>query len=198
MYTMSMDKLRHFLETIIELDDDEWLGISKQCTCTTHSKGESLNYLTDTRKIAFIFSGVVRSYVVEVDGKDYTWNFHYSGNDAKINNLFVVDYMSLLTGEKAVLNFDVLEECEVVSLPYEVLLSLSAQYEKWQRYCRIVTEEAYLITRERTLTLLCKSASQRLNILKDNFPDIFEKIPDYYIASYLGIAPQTLSRLQNK
>jgi hypothetical protein len=39
---------------------------------------------------------------------------------------------------------------------------------------------------------------QRLNILKDNFPDIFEKVPDYYIASYLGIAPQTLSRLQNE
>ena len=192
-----MDKLRDFIETIIELDNDEWEELSRQCICTIHSKGESLNYLTDRRQIAFIFSGVVRSYIVEENGKDYTWNFHYNGNDARVNNLFVVDYMSLLTEKEAVLNFDVLENCEVVSMPYKLLISLSEQYEKWQKYCRVVTEEAYLITRERTLTLLCKSASERLSILKEDFPDIFEKVPDYYIASYLGIAPQTLSRLQN-
>jgi len=186
------------MQTIIEISDEEWRYIQSVSTVKTFSKGENLNFLTQTpRKIAFILSGIVRSYVIEEDGKDYTWNFHIYSKNSPINSLFVVDYLSLLTDTESILHFDVLKECQIIFLDYSLLTQLYTTSKKWQSYGRIVTEEAYVISRKRTHTLLSKSAKERLQILEDEFPSIFNKVPHYHIASYLGMTAQTLSRLKS-
>jgi len=193
-----MEKLKNFMKEIIDINDEEWEYIKNVSTVKSFAKGENLNFLTQTpRKIAFIFSGIVRSYIIEEDGKDYTWGFHIYKKSAPVNTLFVVDYLSLLTDTDSILHFDVLEECQIVFLDYSLLVELYSQNLKWQHYSRTITEEAYVLTRKRALILLSKSAKERLEILKKEFPSIFQKVPNYYIASYLGITPQSLSRLQN-
>ncbi len=194
-----MEKLRHFMQKIIDITDEEWSYIQSVSTIKSFSKGENLNFLTEKpRQIAFILSGIVRSYLIEEDGKDYTWNFHIYSENASVNNLFVVDYLSLLTDTDSMLHFDVLEDCEIIFLDYTILTNSYIHNEKWQTYGRTVTEDAYIISRKRTATLLTKSAKERLQILEKEYPTIFDKVPNYYIASYLGITPQSLSRLQHE
>ena len=193
-----MEKLKHFMQKIIDITDGEWRYIQSVITIKSFSKGENLNFLTKKpRQIAFILSGIVRSYIIEEDGKDYTWNFHIYDDNASVNNLFVVDYLSLLTDTDSMLHFDVLENCEIIFLDYAILTKSYTTHEKWQTYGRTVTEDAYIISRKRATSLLTKSAKERLQILEKEYPSIFEKVPNYYIASYLGITPQSLSRLQH-
>ncbi|MCH9812865.1 MAG: Crp/Fnr family transcriptional regulator [Epsilonproteobacteria bacterium] len=187
------------MQKIIDITDEEWSYIQSVSTIKSFSKGENLNFLTEKpRQIAFILSGIVRSYLIEEDGKDYTWNFHIYSENASVNNLFVVDYLSLLTDTDSMLHFDVLEDCEIIFLDYTILTNSYIHNEKWQTYGRTVTEDAYIISRKRTATLLTKSAKERLQILEKEYPTIFDKVPNYYIASYLGITPQSLSRLQHE
>ena len=192
-----MERLKHFMQKIIEISDEEWEYIQEVSTVKSFLKGANLNFLTqEPRKIAFILSGIVRSYVIEEDGKDYTWNFHMYSKDSPVNSLFVVDYLSLLTDTESILHFDVLKECQIIFLDYSLLRQLYTTNKKWQAYGRIVTEEAYIISRKRAITLLSKSAKERLRILEEEFPSIFDKVPNYHIASYLGMTAQTLSRLK--
>ncbi len=194
-----MEKLKTFISSIIEIDEKEWDSFRQTGTISSYNKGENLSFLAHKpRQMGFILSGVVRSFVIEEDGKDYTWNFHYYCLNGTVNTLFVGDYASLLTNTDSPLQFEVLQNCKIVFFPHSFLQALYKQSEKWERYGRKTTEQAYLIARTRAMTLLSKSASQRLSLLQQDFPDLFEKVPNYHIASFLGITPQTLSRLQRE
>ncbi len=194
-----MEKLKTFVSSLVDLTESEWDFLRQAATVSTLKRGENLSFLTHKpRQMGFMFSGVVRSFVIEEDGKDYTWNFHFYSKGGHVNNLFVGDYASLLTDTDSILQFEVLQDCEIVFLPYSALTTLYHDSEKWERYGRKTTEQAYIIARERALTLLTKSAGQRLALLQRDFPSLFEKVPNYHIASFLGITPQTLSRLQRE
>ena len=194
-----MEKLKTFISSIVKLTDNEWDFLRQAATISTFARGENLDFLAHKpRQMGFMFSGVVRSLMIEEDGKDYTWNFHFYSPDGHVNNLFVGDYASMLTDRDSMLQFEVLQDCEIVFLPYSALTTLYSNSEKWQRYGRKITEQAYVIARDRAMTLLSKSAGQRLALLQRDFPDLFEKVPNYHIASFLGITPQTLSRLQRE
>jgi len=194
-----MEKLKQFLSSIIYINEKDWEYIQDVSTISSHKKGENLNFLTNhPRKIAFIISGIVRSFIIEENGKDFTWNFHYFTENSLVNNLFVVDYQSLLKDEDSSLHFEVLQNCKIIIIEYAILQQLYKTETKWQEYGRKVTEEAYIIARTRAMILLSKSALERLKILKKEFPDIFTQVPDYHIATYLGISPQTLSRLKKE
>lgn len=79
------------------------------------------------------------------------------------------------------------------------LLTLYASSAKWQTFATKMAEDAYAVMRERTFNLLTKNATERLQILNDYFPKIFEKnVQIDHIASYLGITIQSLSRLQRE
>lgn len=193
-----MQKLKDFIGKYIELTDEDLKQFSQHVKIKKYKKNEIIHHIGDLFKnIMFINSGIARSYIIKEDGKDFTWYFHFSNeNSANLKNLFMVDYASFTHQEPSKMNFEALQDCEVFILEHKTLEELYSSDVKWQYFGRIMAQKAYYITHHRTISLLTLTAKERLNNLIEEYPNIFEQVPHYHIASFLGIAPQSLSRLR--
>ena len=147
-------------------------------------------------KILFIISGTARSYYTDFSGVTVTWAFHFNNNHSVVRNVFVTDYRAFLTNQPCSISIETLSEVRALVFTREAIKALmekSLQFEIWQRR---VTEMAYVTMFDRSFTLLTMSATDRYCKLANEEPHLLQMFPNYYIASYLGIAPQSLSRIR--
>lgn len=193
-----MQKLKDFIGKYIELTDEDLENFSNYIEIKKYKKNEIIHHIGDVFKnIMFINSGMARSYIIKEDGKDFTWHFHFSNeSSANLKNLFMVDYASFTHQEPSKMNFEALQDCEVFILEHKTLEELYSSDVKWQYLGRILSQEGYYITHHRTISLLTLTAKEKLHNLTEEYPNIFEQVPHYHIASFLGITPQSLSRLR--
>jgi len=194
---MKFKQLQSYLFSISQLSDDDWQLLSNKLTIVSfdknvnfHSHGNLCN------EIMFLTSGVARSYVIDCNGRDYTCNFHFNDPASSIKNVFVTDYASIIRNEESKLYFESLTEIEVILIPVSQVKKLYEGNANWGRIGRIIAEEAYYITQQRTLSLLTMTATERYEQLINHIPSTISLIPELYIASYLGITPQSLSRIK--
>jgi len=155
-----------------------------------HSHGQPCS------EIMFLTDGIARSYVIDSSGRDYTSNFHFNDPASSIKNVFVTDYASVVRNEKSKVYFETLTEIEVISFPVSRAKELYETNTNWSRIGRIIAEEAYYATQQRAFSLLTMTATERYEQLTNNMPSTISLIPELYIASYLGITPQSLSRIK--
>ena len=136
-----------------------------------------------------IESGVLRSYI-EREGEEFIKDFYFSGT-------IVVSYGSFLTGEPCIGYIQALEETRLVTLSrlgYDQLLRESDQWYKFGKYI----SDCFLIRKcRRETSFLMESAYERYKLLLKTYPRIEQHVSQYYIASYLGIKPESLSRLKS-
>ena len=196
-----MLSLKTYIHRFIPLKDEDWMEMMQLFKSYSYKKGEFIYGSSDIpAEINFITKGVVRSFKMEEDGKDFTWAFYYLNDEVMehrmIADVCVVDYASFLRNQSAELAFEVMEDCTVMTITKKELFKLYESDDKWQMFARKIAEDAYCATRDRTLTLLTKNAKERLEILEAYFPDIFNRVSQQHIASYLGITRQSLNRLR--
>jgi CRP-like cAMP-binding protein len=142
------------------------------------------------RNIYFINSGCIR-YFYLVEGEEKTAQFFFE-------NGWYTDYESFLSNDPSENFVDAIEDTELLCLEKHALQKLYSEVPKFERFGRIMAENAYLGIRYRTKTLTNLNAEERyLKLIKER-PKIFERVPQYYVASYLNIKPQSLSRIRNK
>jgi CRP/FNR family transcriptional regulator, anaerobic regulatory protein len=140
------------------------------------------------RNIYFINKGCIRYYYL-VDGEEKTAQFFFE-------NGWYTDYESFLSGDPSENFVDAIEDTELLCLEKSNLEKLYSTIPKFERFGRIMAENAYLGIRYRTKTLTNLTAEERyLKLIKER-PKIFDRVPQYYIASYLNIKPQSLSRIR--
>ena len=193
-----MHKFKSYVNSIITLNDEEWGYLSSKVSIASFSKGEMIHEVPNIPdRIMFINEGIARSFITEYNGKDLTWNFHFTGAEVTVSNLFVTDYSQFLQKNPAQLNCEALSDCEMFVITYDDLQKLYKNLEQWQKFGRVNAERAYCVTRHRALSLLTQSAEKRLQVLVKEYPSILDQVAHYHIASYLGITPQTLSRIKN-
>jgi CRP-like cAMP-binding protein len=199
-----MDNLREYINHFIRLNDEEWQEFSSLFTKVEYQEGSHIYGDSDISEcLYFILDGIVRSYKLEEDGRDFTWTFHCLDMDVlehrMLMDIAVVDYVSFTQGVPEELAFEVLVDATLVKIDKKDLLRLYDSSIKWQKFATKMAEDSYAIMRERTFNLLTKSAKDRLILLESYFPGVFEKdVPLKHIASYLGITRQSLSRLQRE
>ena len=150
------------------------------------------------KNILFIVSGKARSFFINQEGQDLTWNFHFNDNEAKFENYFLVDYNSFLLQTPTFLSFQAIEDIEVVILSYDSIKKLTSNSHILEKVASKMSETAYQNVHKRAFTLLTMNAKERyLQILKEE-PYLLNKFQHYLIASYIGVAPQSLSRLRKE
>jgi CRP/FNR family transcriptional regulator, anaerobic regulatory protein len=141
-------------------------------------------------KVTFINSGCMRLFY-NVEGVENTIQFFFS-------NSWYTDYASFLTGQPTIENMQALEPCEVVQFKKADLYKLYDVYPVFDRVGRVMAENAYLSLSYLNKMLTNEEPEQRyLNLLKQR-PELVERIPQHYIASYLGIKPESLSRIRKR
>jgi CRP-like cAMP-binding protein len=194
MYT----KYKNFIKQYIDVTSEEWELYKSKINIEYYKKGQIIHHVGDVcRKISFINSGLARAYMIGEDGKDYTWNIIFNDNNAKVNNLFVVDYYSFITQNESVVNIEVIEDCELLVLEYNDVESLHKTLQKEERLSRIMAEIAYATLYEKMVDRQMKTSQERFDAFMKTTPYLLDKVPQYHIATYLGMTPQYLSQLKN-
>ncbi|WP_456431390.1 Crp/Fnr family transcriptional regulator [Nitratifractor sp.] len=191
-----MDTLRKKLETIIPIDDTEWGAVSALFTPCRFAGSETIHLVMDV--VYYLASGAAKSYFYDADGKEFIWQFYYNAPQSEIKNSLMDDCVSYLENRPGLLSFEALEDTLCYRARQEDLEKFYARDGKWQYLARILTGYAYANAYHRVVAMMSKDASDRLRDLMETQPEIFEHVRSYHIAAYLGIAPQSLSRLRKK
>jgi CRP-like cAMP-binding protein len=142
------------------------------------------------RKLYFLEKGALRGFY-NVDGKEIT---HWFG----FENDFVTSFHSFITKEPSVENIQLIEGSILWSISKETLTGLFDSYHEIERLMRIAYEKYYIRLEERFVNAQFKTATERYEDLLEQTPHILERVPLGYIASYLGISQETLSRIRSK
>jgi CRP-like cAMP-binding protein len=194
-----MNAFVEFISSHLPLEADEAAQFEKVLfTKTYHSNDIILREGNMCASILFVVSGTARSYFINHAGQEYTWNFYFNDSDSKFENFFVLDYSSFLQQTPTPLTFQVIEDLELIGLRYDHLQILLQQSPKMQDVSRVMTERAYSSIHKRAFSFLGLSAKERYLELLNMEPYLLNKFQHYLIASYLGIAPQSLSRLRKE
>jgi CRP-like cAMP-binding protein len=148
-------------------------------------------------RISFILQGIARSYLQKTDGKDFTWFFHYDDENSTAKQFILIDYPSFNLQSPSTYGFQALSKCEVASMSYLELAEVFRRYPEFLTVEKRLVVSAYQHNNQRLQSLLTRSAKGRLKDFEKDQIHLFDKIPHYHIASYLGITPQSLSRIRN-
>jgi len=141
-------------------------------------------------KLLFLEEGLIRAYRI-VDGKDITFFFFTAGE-------FAVDYESFLLETDSSLFFETLVDSRYVEFNKSTITSFYNLYPEFERVGRIMAEKAYLSSTKRLKEFQAESLEKRYVNLLQRSPKLFQQVPQYHIASYLGVSPQSLSRIRAK
>ncbi len=139
-------------------------------------------------RIAFVKQGVFRSYY-QVKDRETTTFFQLPGTIAVALKSFVREIPALE-------NIQALTYTEILVITRQDLYTLYAQDWKWQQVGRIVIEQYYMHIEQRMISLQSLSAKERYLQFSKSSPEVLRLVPLIHIASYLGISPETLSRIR--
>ena len=154
-------------------------------------KGEHLLQAGNVcRYVIFIETGLVR-YYVNNDGVEQTTYFNKE-------NEFVCDNMSFLTQVASYVNIQALEDSTVWMISYSGIQQFYAEVTTGERFGRLAIEQVFVSAATQLISLYTDPPEIRYHQFVRNFPDIAQRIPQYYIASYVGIQPPSLSRIRKR
>ena len=140
---------------------------------------------------AFVEKGALRSYTVDEKGHEHIVQFAIEG-------WWISDMYSFITGEPSVYNIEVLEDSELLLLSNPSQEKLLQKVPRFERYMRLLVQGAYIALQRRLVLSLSQSAEEKYTSLTNTYPDIIQRVPQHMIASYLGITPETLSRIRRQ
>lgn len=142
-------------------------------------------------RLGYIVGGAVRTYSINEQGEEISYLLH-------VDNDFFGDYKSYITGERSELVIETVLETEVIFFEKKQLEQLIREDVFWLGFARRISDLVFLDARQRIDDLLFYTPEQRyLNLLKRS-PDVILKIPQKYISTFLGITPQSLSRIRKR
>lgn len=189
---------KKMIEHFISIDDEEWQQAKAIFNKTSVKKGTAVHQAGEVfSTIWFIRSGLARSFFIDVNGKEYTWQLYFRGKSKHGLNHFMDDSVSYYENTGSMLSFEVLEDSTFYVASLEDLDEFISKDKKWEYLTRLWLHDTYYAsTYKRVISLMSESVAERYERLLEEYPSIFNRVKSYHIASYLGIAPQTLSKLK--
>ena len=186
-----MEQIREFLDEIFVLNDMEWWMYSSKLKEVTYLKGSQLLKKGEVEnEMSFIKEGIVRYYIPSEENET-TFEFCFE-------NEFCVGYDSYISREPARYNIEALTDVTVWVISYKDLQHLYNTTYAGNVIGRKMAELMYQIKFDRELSLLTKSAEERYLQLFKVSPNLIQNIPLKFIASYIGVTPQALSRIRKR
>jgi CRP-like cAMP-binding protein len=176
----------------VELTDDEVTFFKSLLRPRKLRKRQYLLQAGDVARFEnFVSKGLLRAYTVDKTGHEHIVMFAAEG-------WWISDLYSFLSGTPATLHIDALEDSEVLSIEKPDLEKLYAEVPKFDRLMRILLQNAFVANQQRILASISQTAEERyLSFVKKN-PSLEQRIPQVQVASYLGMTPETLSRIRRQ
>ena len=142
------------------------------------------------RRVYFLETGLVRGYTL-LHGREISSWFMQAGD-------FVISILSFFTQQPSDEYLELLEPAVAYSITYEQLQALYREFPEFNFIGRQLLEKYYVLSEQRARNLRARTARERYELLIRDFPTVFQRVALHQIASHLGMAPETLSRLRNR
>ena len=139
----------------------------------------------------FVIEGALRAYVVGDEGQDHTIQL-------AIDEWWISDYNSYIFQQPASMFVTALTDCVLLQINFEDEKLLKASNYKFETFFRMLAERSTAFMQRRLIINLTMSAEERYNSFMEKYPLMAERIPQYAIASYLGMTTEFLSKIRNK
>lgn len=188
----SLETMYMYLSRLSPLPQEQWnsfASLAKPITIRKHHYFLQAGEYPNT--IAQCINGLFRLYYLTSDGNELNKSFCVTGE-------FLASYSSLLQRTPAFFSIQALIDSEVMVFSYSDIQFLYTQHPCWERLGRIIVENLYMKKECRERELLMLSTEERYRIFLEQYGHLTKHIPQYHIASYLGITPVALSRIRRK
>jgi CRP-like cAMP-binding protein len=160
-----------------------------------HRRLRKRQYLLQAGDVArhesFVIKGLLRAYTVDDKGQEHIAMF-------AMEDWWTSDLYSFLTETPATQNIDALEDSEVLSIEKPDLQRLYTEVPKFERFFRIMLQNAFVATQKRVIASISQSAEDQYLAFIKKYPSLEQRIPQHQIASFLGITPETISRIRRQ
>lgn len=188
-----IETLKYALQAFANLSEEDFKLSLSYWHFKEYKKGDFYNqHKTVCKYLAFITDGVFRSYIIDVKTAEEKNIFFYSTNH------FVVTFKSFINQLPCDYHTQAMTDAKVIYINITDLLSLYQQSHQWERFGRLLAQEAFNLLIDRTESFLFKTPEERYLDLIKHHPDIINSIPLYHISSYLGIQGPSLSRIRKR
>ena len=187
--------MKEFFEHInsrINISEKEFALISQKLRELNFSKNEIILKPNRLSKFHFfVLKGCLRSFFIDNSGKEHTISF-------AIENWFIGDYISYFGNEVSRLYVECLEDSSLLKIEKHIWEDLYSEIPQLETYTRINLELNFAVNQKKTLGDLSLNSKERYSIFRTTYPNIEQRVKNYHIASYLGITPETLSRVRGE
>jgi len=186
-----MESLLNTIQSYVPLSVADKELISRLFHKKIFKKGEHLLQAGNIcRYIIFIETGLVRYYINNESGEQTNY-FNKEGE-------FVCDYISFLPQSPSNVNIQALEDTTIYVISNNDMQQFYKDVEHGERFGRLAIEQVFISIISQITSLYTDPPDVRYSKFISNFPDIGQRIPQYYIASYVGVKPQSLSRIRKR
>jgi len=188
----SQEKVASYVEKFVRLTEEEKNEFTSKFKETRIKKRQFIVQPDFVPKYRyFVIKGALSAYVVGDEGKDHTIQF-------AVEDWWISDYDSYIHQKPASMFVVALEDCILMKISFEDEQILKALNHKFETFFRCKAELATAFMHRRIVTNLTKSARERYALFIESFPELVQRVPQYALASYLGITTQFLSKIRNQ
>ncbi|GAB1308655.1 Crp/Fnr family transcriptional regulator [Urechidicola sp. KH5] len=186
-----MEEIKKFIDSIYPLSDSDWDFFSSKLRKEEINKSSTIIKIGEIESyLSFISEGIVRLYIPKEEG-ELTFGFLFE-------NEFVTAYDSFITQTPSRYQIETLTNTTLWRISVKDLQEVYKETENGNLIGRRMAENMFLIKSKREISLLNKTAEERYLDLFSERPKLLKQIPLKYIASYIGVTPQALSRIRKR
>lgn len=189
MKTPQIDAIRKNLEQLQPLTDEAWEALRRLFRPLALTRNDFIIQEGEIAHDCFVLlNGIARVYYNN-DGKEYNKTFFVPG-------MFPTPLTALLSGKPSTTSIQVLTDCELLAFSYREFCSLFPSHRSLESLMLAIICREWIKKEQHDINMVTNSASENYRIFQQNFPALEQHIPQYHIASYLGVTPIQLSRIR--
>ncbi|MBT2623644.1 Crp/Fnr family transcriptional regulator [Chryseobacterium sp. ISL-6] len=175
----------------ISLTEDEMKGLISYFKVTKIKKRQFIiqpDFIPKYRN--YVVQGAFRAYVVADEGEEHTIQF-------AVEDWWISDYNAYVSQQPASMFVMALEDSIILQIDYESEKNLKSAYHKYETFFRKMAESSVAAMQRRLISNLTKTAEERYQEFEQKYPSIAQRVPQYVLASFLGMTTQYMSKLRN-
>jgi len=181
-----------YLNNYISLSVDEETTLLSKIVQRNYLKGQYISQQGDICKsVNFIISGCTKTFYMDAEGQEHIVMF-------SIEDWWTSDLGSFITQTPADFNVQCIENTKLIQFTYDKLEELYIEIPKLERLFRKIVERAFVASQKRIIRNFSLTAKERYQIFRETYPKIEQRVPQYKIASYLGITKEFLSKIKSQ
>lgn len=187
----ALQTLKNSIDSYYQIEEQTWTLLSKICK-VYHVDKQRIIYPIGTvpQSFSYVVAGLVRCFVIDDNGNEYNKNFFDEGK-------FPGAMASMLTSSASRLGFETIESSTLIAIDFKGYRQLMHSFPDLMRFQIAYLEHNWLLAKDnREIEIVQLNATQRYLKFTRTFPELTNRLPNYHIASHLGITPTQLSRIR--